>query len=115
MYSQWIKVTCQAGEEADTRAALDRYIKAAKLNPGFVHGSYIVPEPHPGGESPSGFGIKDRERTFFVYVAFRSPRDMLKHVEHYHGDHMSLLPSPHDYMLGGFTENTDVQVENLYE
>lgn len=115
MYCQLIKVTCQQGEEAETRLALDRYLKAAKLNPGFVHGSYIVPEPHPGGENPGGFSIKDRERTFFIYLAFRSPRDMLKHVELYHGGDMSLLPSPHDYMLGSFTENENVDVENLYE
>ena len=115
MYCQLIKVACQAGEEAATRDALDRYIKAAKLNPGFVHGSYFVPEAHPGGETPSGFGVKERERTFFIYLAFRSPRDMLKHVENYHGDEMSLLPSPHDYMLGSFVENENVDVVNLYE
>ena len=115
MYTQWIKVICQPGEEDDTKLALDHYIKAAKLNPGFVHGSYIMPEAHPGGETPSGFGIKDRDRTFFVYVAFRTPRDMLRHVENYHGDQMSLLPSPHDYMLGSFIENENVDVDNLYE
>jgi hypothetical protein len=115
MYCQVIKVNCKPGEEDQVRGALDKYIKAAGLNPGFVHGSYFVPEPHPGGETPGGFSIKDRERTFFIYLAFRSPRDMLKHVELYHGDDMSLLPSPHDYMLGSFDESDGVDVENLYE
>lgn len=115
MYSQLIKVQCEAGKEAETRVALDRYVKAARLNPGFVHGSFFSPEPHPGNETPPGFGIKERERTFFVYLAFRSSRDMLKHVELYHGDDDSLLPSPHDYLLGAYTENEGVEVENRYQ
>lgn len=115
MYCQLIKVQVQPNHEEATRASLDKYIQAAKLNPGFVHGSYFTPDPHPGGENPSGFHIKDRERTFIIYVAFRSPRDMLKHVELYHGDGMSLLPSPHDYLLGNFTEAENVEVENLYD
>ena len=39
MYSQLIKVQCNAGQEAATRLALDKYLKAARLNPGFIHGS----------------------------------------------------------------------------
>ncbi len=113
MYCQLIKVTCNAGREAETRASLDRFLKAAGFNPGFVHGSFFVAEPHPGNETPPGFSIKERERTFFVYLAFRSSRDMLKHVELYHGDD-SLLPSPHDYLLGAHTENDNVEVENRY-
>jgi hypothetical protein len=115
MYCQMIKVSCKPGEEAATRASLDGYLKAARLNPGFIHGSWFNPEALPGGETPGGFGIKDRERTFIIYLAFRSPRDMLKHVELYHGDDMSLLPSPHDYLLGSYTENADVEVRDLYK
>ncbi|MCC7510560.1 MAG: hypothetical protein IT464_14455 [Planctomycetes bacterium] len=115
MYCQMIKVSCKPGEETATRESLDRYLKAAKLNPGFVHGSFFVPESLPGGETPGGFSIKDRERTFIIYLAFRSPRDMLKHVELYHGDDVSMLPSPHDYLLGAYTENNDVEVRDLYQ
>jgi hypothetical protein len=115
MYCQLIKVQCKPGEESTTRDSLDRYIKAAKLNPGFIHGSYFTPEALPSGETPGGFGIKERERTFMIYLAFRSPRDMLRHVELYHGDDMSLLPSPHDYLLGAYTENDNVEVQDLYK
>ena len=114
MYSQLIKVHCNTGQEAATRLALDKYLKAARLNPGFIHGSFFIAEPHPGGETPRGFGIKERERTFFVYLSFRSSRDMLRHVELYHGDD-SLLPSPHDYLLGAYNENDQVDVENRYQ
>lgn len=114
MYCQIIKVQCKPGEEAATGESLDGYLKAAKLNPGFVHGSWFVPEALPDGEVPGGFRIKDRERTSFIYLAFRSPRDMLKHVELYHGEDMSLLPRPHDYLLGAHKENDKVEVPNLY-
>ncbi|MBX3458986.1 MAG: hypothetical protein KF696_03340 [Planctomycetes bacterium] len=115
MYCQLIKVVCKPGEDAATRQGLDRYVKAASLNPGFVHGSWFVPEALPGGETPGGFSIKDREHTYFVYLAFRSPRDMLKHVELYHGEDINMLPSPHDYLLGAFNESTSIEVQNLYE
>jgi hypothetical protein len=114
MYCQIIKVHCKAGEEAKTGESLDAYLKAAKLNPGFIHGSWFKPEALPTGETPSGFSIKDRERTFFIYLAFRSPRDMLKHVELYHGEDMNLLPTPHDYLLGAYKENDKVDVADLY-
>jgi hypothetical protein len=115
MYCQMIKVQCRPGEEDTTRKNLDRFIQAARLNPGFIHGSYFTPESLPGGETPGGFGIKDRERTFIIYLSFQSSRDMLKHVELYHGDEMSLLPSPHDFLLGSYEENKNVEVQNLYE
>lgn len=114
MYCQIIKVQCKAGDEARTGESLDRYLAAAGLNPGFIHGSWFVPEAMPDGETPSGFRIKDRERTFFIYLAFRSPRDMLKHVELYHGEEMNLLPTPHDYLLGAYNESDKVEVDDLY-
>jgi hypothetical protein len=114
MYCQILKFHVKPGEEAATGERLDRYLKAARLSTGFVHGSWFTPDAQPGGKPPAGFGIKGREHTYFVYLAFRSPRDMLKHVELYHGEDLGLLPSPHDYLLGAYTENDDVEVEDRY-
>ena len=113
MYCQIIKFEAPAG--SDITVALKKYLKAASLNPGFIHGSFFVPEPLPDGNAPPGFGIENRERTYFVQLVFRTPRDMLKHVELYHGDDLNLLPSPHDYVLGKYVDDDDVEVENRYE
>jgi hypothetical protein len=115
MYCQIIKFECQPGQEDATRLKLDRFMQAARLNPGYVHGSYFVPESLPGGKVPGGFAIKDLARTYVVYLAFESPRDMLRHIELYHGEDVDLLPSPHDYLLGVFKENPDAEVENRYD
>ncbi len=112
MYCQIIKFEAKPGVDVET--ALKKYIKAAMLNPGFVHGSYFVPEPLPEGETPPGFAIGVRERTYFVQLVFNSPRDMLKHVELYHGDDLNLLPSPHFYVLGKYVEDHNIEVENRY-
>ena len=114
MHCQIIKVICELGEEERTEVALKRYLKAARLNPGFVHGSYFTAEAAPDGEAPPGFGITDRQHTYFIYVAFRSPREMLRHVELYHSGEESLLPSPHDYILGGFEEDDSIEVDDRY-
>jgi hypothetical protein len=115
MYCQIIKFECKPGAEDATRQKLDRFMKAARLNPGYIHGSYFTPESLPGGDAPGGFGIKDLDRTYIVYLAFKSPRDMLKHIELYHGEDMDLLPSPHDYLLGECKEAPGADVENRYE
>ncbi|MCC6572981.1 MAG: hypothetical protein IT462_04235 [Planctomycetes bacterium] len=115
MYSQIIKVQVAPGQEREAELSLKKYLKAARLNPGYIHGSYFMPDAHPGGDVPPGFEIENRETTFFVYLAFRSPKDMLKHVEMYHGDDLNLLPTPHDYVLGKYVEDDSVDVENRYE
>lgn len=115
MYCQIIKIQVTPEKRAEAEASLKKYLKAARLNPGYIHGSFFTPDAHPGGDVPPGFEITERETAFFVYLAFRSPRDMLKHVELYHGDDLNLLPVPHDYVLGKFVESDDVQVENRYQ
>ncbi len=113
MYCQIIKFEARPG--AATEAALKKYIKAASFNPGFVHGSFFVPEALPDGSVPPGFAIGTRERTYFVQLVFRTSRDMLKHVELYHGDDLNLLPMPHHYVLGKYIEDPGVEVENRYQ
>lgn len=116
MHNQVIKVVCRVGEERQTELALAKYVKAAGFNSGFIHGSWWQPEPTPTGSTPSGFSIREREQTYFLYLAFRSARDMLRHVELYNdGFGEGLLPVPHDYMLGSFSESPDVDVDNLYQ
>ena len=39
---------------------------------------------------------------------------MLRHVELYHSGEESLLPSPHDYILGGFEEDDSIEVDDRY-
>jgi hypothetical protein len=112
MYCQIIKFEAKEGENIEL--ALKKYIKAASYNPGFIHGSYFRPDALPDGGTPPGFEIGARERTWFVQLIFRTPRDMLKHVEFYHGDDLNLLPSPHDYVLGKYVDDDDVEIEDRY-
>ncbi len=114
MYCQILKFQVEAAKRRDTEESLKKYLAAARLNPGYLHGSYFIPDATPGGQT-SGFGLEERENTFFIYLAFRSPKDMLKHVELYHGDDLNLLPTPHDYVLGKYVEDDSVEIENRYE
>ncbi|MHC4840343.1 MAG: hypothetical protein ACYTDT_05180 [Planctomycetota bacterium] len=113
MHTKVIKVVCSKGQEAETEQAIAKYVKAAEFNPGFIHGIWWQPEPTPSGSTPTGFSIREREQTYFLYLAFQSARDMLRHVELYN-DGNALLPVPHDYMLGSFKEGADIDVENRY-
>lgn len=114
MYCNLLKIQVPAGQEAQVEGQLKKYLKAAQLNPGFIHGSFFVPEAQPDGSTPGGFGIVNRKLTYFIYLVFKTSRDMLKHVELYHTDDLHLLPSPYDYVLGSYVEDPNVQIENRY-
>lgn len=113
MHIQTLKIVCNDGQQSETEILLAKYVKGANNNPGFVHGSWWKPEAAPNDSTPSGFSIRDRDVTYFIYLAFRSARDMLRHVELYN-EGETALPVPHDYMLGIFNEDQRFEVTNKY-